>query len=83
MEGAYLIYKFVIHAAGEFCATHNVNPVSTRAHWRRALRLRRGNDSLLRGGTTLPLTPQALLRQESTEIRFQSEFALLFGRVEI
>jgi peptidoglycan/LPS O-acetylase OafA/YrhL len=31
MKGAYLIYKFVIHAAGEFCATHNVNPVSTPA----------------------------------------------------
>src|SRR4029077_20362480 len=28
---AYLIQKFVIHAAGEFCATHNINPVSTPA----------------------------------------------------
>jgi peptidoglycan/LPS O-acetylase OafA/YrhL len=26
-----LIQKFVIHAAGEFCATHNINPVSTPA----------------------------------------------------
>lgn len=31
MEGAYLIRKFVIHAAGEFCATHNINPVSAPA----------------------------------------------------
>src|SRR5256885_3904020 len=28
---AYLIQKFVIHAAGEFCATHNINPVSAPA----------------------------------------------------
>jgi peptidoglycan/LPS O-acetylase OafA/YrhL len=28
---SYLIQKFVIHAAGEFCATHNINPVSTPA----------------------------------------------------
>src|SRR5213075_3086686 len=28
---AYLIQKFVIHAAGAFCATHNINPVSAPA----------------------------------------------------
>jgi peptidoglycan/LPS O-acetylase OafA/YrhL len=28
---AYLIQKFVIHAAGEFCATYNINPVSAPA----------------------------------------------------
>lgn len=28
---AYLIQKFVIHAAGEFCATHNINPMSAPA----------------------------------------------------
>jgi peptidoglycan/LPS O-acetylase OafA/YrhL len=28
---AYLIQKFVIHAVGEFCATHNINSISAPA----------------------------------------------------
>jgi len=28
---AYLVQKFAIHAAGEFCATHNISPVSVPA----------------------------------------------------
>jgi len=28
---AYLVQKFVIHAVGEFCATHKINPVSAPA----------------------------------------------------